>query len=215
MWLFLDFDGTLVDSLGMARAVYDQFVRQCGVEPDDVEFRQLNGPSLPEIVDLIADRRRLAVGRTELLSRYSGIWATAYRSVQPKPGAESLLLEARSRGINLALVTSAASSFITPYLCQQRWEHLFAITITGDQVRRSKPDPEVYDLALRRSGADRREVQVIEDSVNGVRAAAAAGLKVVGFSDGADHSSTPEQLRASGAMIVIRSLRDFFGSGWS
>jgi beta-phosphoglucomutase-like phosphatase (HAD superfamily) len=118
MWLFVDFDGTLVDSLNVARLVYERFVADCGGQPDDAEFRALNGPSLPEIVDRITSRlgmksvRGMKADQALLLERYEAFWASGYDSVQPKAGALDLLRAARARGLNTAIVTSAKARFV-------------------------------------------------------------------------------------------------------
>lgn len=210
MWLFLDFDGTLVDSLNVARQVYERFVESCGGRPDDEEFRALNGPSLSEIVDLIADRRELAGDRGPLRERYSSFWSEAYPFVSPKRGASELLHEARKRGLELAIVSSARTSFLRPYLSQQRWDALVACVVSGDEVTRSKPDSEIYRLALHRTGAAASDVEVLEDAVNGVRSAVGAGIAVVALADGGSYGATAEQLLAAGAARVIAALSEFF-----
>jgi HAD superfamily hydrolase (TIGR01509 family) len=215
MWLFVDFDGTLVDSLNVARSVYDRFVVDCGGQPDDAEFRSLNGPSLSEIVDRIADRLGIKDDRTQLLGRYENLWTSGYQSVLPKPGALGLLREARIRGLQTAIVTSAGARFVADYLSRVDWTALIDQTISGDQVARSKPDPEIYQRALLQTGARPMVVRALEDSVNGVRAAVGAGISTVGFCDGSSHSQSSEQLRAAGASRVIGRLNEFFAEGMS
>ena len=54
----------------------------------------------------------------------------------------------------------------------------FSVVVGGDMVRRSKPDPEIYLRACREMEADPTETFAIEDSLHGVRAAHAAGMRV-------------------------------------
>jgi putative hydrolase of the HAD superfamily len=211
MWLFVDFDGTLVDSLNVARLVYERFVISCGGKPDDGEFRALNGPSLSEIVDIIATRLELAADRSQLLERYDAIWATSYDAVQPKSGAADLLREAQTRGLQTAIVTSASARFIERYATRLGWNALIDQTISGDEVKRSKPDPAIYRAALSRTGAVASAVKALEDSINGVRAAVAAGISVVGLADDGPHGFGRDELLSAGASRVIDSLADFFG----
>ena len=62
-------------------------------------------------------------------------------------------------------------------------EQMFDEIIGGDMVRRSKPDPEIYLTACRVLGADPAETYAVEDSYNGIRSAAAAGMRPVMIPD--------------------------------
>lgn len=77
-----------------------------------------------------------------------------------------------------------------------------------DQVERGKPAPDIYLHAARSAGAEPERCLAIEDSVTGVQAAVAAGMRVVGFI-GASHSGghMAGRLRAAGAFRVLDDLR--------
>jgi HAD superfamily hydrolase (TIGR01509 family) len=211
MWLFVDFDGTLVDSLNVARLVYEGFVVSCGGQPSDDEFRSLNGPSLSEIVERIALRVGEKSDRSTLLHRYTTMWAAGYDTIQPKAGAMRLLHEARGRGLKIAIVTSASRRFVERYVQRAGWGGLIDQTVSGDQVAQSKPDPAIYQVALGCTEASAGDVLALEDSINGIKAAVAAGIQVVvGLADGGAYSHTAAQLRSVGATRVIATLDDFF-----
>ena len=53
--------------------------------------------------------------------------------------------------------------------------------ISGDLLKHSKPDPEIYNLVTKKMGLDKKELMIIEDSVNGIRAGKASGIFTVGF----------------------------------
>ena len=77
--------------------------------------------------------------------------------------------------------------------------------VTGEDVTRGKPDPQVFLLVAERLGAEPRHCVVIEDAVPGIEAARAAGMKGVALvSTGRDEPT----LRAAGPHLVVRSLRD-------
>lgn len=209
-WIFADFDGTLADTLGVAREVYRAFAARCGFAPSDGEFAELNGPSLPEIVALLASRHGVAGEHAELLARYRALWAEALAAAAPKPGASELLAEARRRDIPVAIVTSGSAAFIERFAATHGWTGAVAMVVSGDEVARSKPDPAIYRLALERARCAPERAVAIEDAVHGVAAAAAAGIAVVGVADGSVHSADPARLRAAGARAVIGSLGEFF-----
>jgi sugar-phosphatase len=81
------------------------------------------------------------------------------------------------------------------------------VVVTADDVRRGKPDPEVYVLAARRLRADPARCVVFEDSLVGIHAARAAGMRAVGVAT----AYSGAELTAAGAERVID---DFEGLAW-
>jgi HAD superfamily hydrolase (TIGR01509 family) len=94
------------------------------------------------------------------------------------PGAKDLLAEVREAGVPAALVSSSHRQLLEPVLDAIGREH-FALSVAGDEVSRTKPDPEPYLTAVARLGAEPGRCVVLEDSPNGVAAAEAAGCVAV------------------------------------
>ncbi len=83
---------------------------------------------------------------------------------------------------------------------------MFGAVVSGDDVVRGKPDPEVFRLGAERLGVHAGECVVFEDAVAGVEAARAAGMVCVAVRSGHHHSA--DALRGAGAGIVVDSLED-------
>ncbi len=94
------------------------------------------------------------------------------------PGARELLLEVRAARIPTALVTASYRRLVD-IVVPELGHGLFDVTVSGDEVRRSKPDPEPYLTAAARLGVPPERCIAIEDSVNGTAAALAAGCVTV------------------------------------
>ena len=95
------------------------------------------------------------------------------------PGVTDLLDEALSHGVPCAVASSSESSWVCGYLDRFEIADRFAAVVTRDMVPRPKPAPDLYVEACRRLGAKTDECVALEDSVNGVTAARAAGLYCV------------------------------------
>ena len=103
-----------------------------------------------------------------------------------RPGVARLLRAARSAGLRQGIVTTSGRAAVEA-LCQGLESDLaagFDFWICGEEVARKKPDPEAYrlalgQLALGRLAVPAGRVLAVEDSANGVQAAAAAGLTVL------------------------------------
>lgn len=98
-------------------------------------------------------------------------------------GAEELLCELRHRGIPVAMVTSSNNKKMAHlWQLQPGLRDAVDVIISGDQVEKSKPDPEGYLKGAALINRDPRHCVVFEDSLQGIRAGRAAGAYVVGLS---------------------------------
>ncbi len=132
--------------------------------------------------------------------------ALAHGAVPLRPGVERLMLEARDRGLRLAIVTTTTPVNVTALL-----EHGFAqdtsgwfdVIAAGDSVPGKKPAPDIYHHALGLLGLAPERCLAIEDSANGLHAARAAGVDVLVTVN----RYTAEQ-DFSGAALVLDHLGD-------
>jgi HAD superfamily hydrolase (TIGR01509 family) len=92
------------------------------------------------------------------------------------PGVEARLQEARKRGWKIGIVSSSPREWVANYLSRFGLTAAFDALFCGDEVRRTKPDPELYLEALAYFGITAQQAIALEDSVNGIAAAKAAGL---------------------------------------
>lgn len=113
--------------------------------------------------------------------------------VEWMPGAERLLAEVEAAGVPRALVSSSRRPVVDAVLDAVGRQH-FAVTVSGDDVERTKPAPDPYLRAARLLGVSPEDCAALEDSETGARSAGAAGCATVlvpsipGVADGvADH----------------------------
>jgi HAD superfamily hydrolase (TIGR01509 family) len=96
-----------------------------------------------------------------------------------RPGIHRFMKEAMDAGLKIGVCTTSneqAAKAITEKILS---DIKFDIVLAGDVVSKKKPDPEIYNLALSKTGLKSDEVIVVEDSKNGVLAGKAAGAHVV------------------------------------
>ena len=95
------------------------------------------------------------------------------------PGVRDRLVEAQELGLPCSIASSSPRSWIEPWLKQMDIHHHFSNISSRDVVNRIKPAPDLFLHAAEKLGAAPDEVIIFEDSLNGLKAARAAGMKCV------------------------------------
>ena len=126
------------------------------------------------------------------------------RSSEISPGAGWLVGELKARGLRLAVASSSRGEWVETCLAALGLRQYFDAVVTGDMVKRGKPDPEIYLLAAAHLGALPEQCLAFEDAPKGVAAARAAGMYTVAV----ETPYTAGQDTAA-AQIQLRSLADF------
>ena len=121
-----------------------------------------------------------------------------------KPGLLNLLLYLRENNKNIALASSSIKSRIDFLLDREEVRDYFDEIISSDDITKGKPDPQIFNLAMEKIGADKNKTYIIEDSLAGVKAAKKSEAKVVLIID-LDKS----ELIKSQADLVFSSLDEF------
>jgi HAD superfamily hydrolase (TIGR01509 family) len=174
-----DLDGVLIDTEEVWEEVRRAYVAEAGREflPDSQQ--RMMGMSTPEwsrhlSVDVGVGRTPEIVAR-EVLDRM----AARYREALPLiPGGVAAVRRLGDR-YPLALASSSARVLIDQVLATADLADAFRITFSTEQVAAGKPAPDVYLAAVTHLGLPAGRCAAVEDSSNGLRAAAAAGLAVI------------------------------------
>jgi HAD superfamily hydrolase (TIGR01509 family) len=176
-----DLDGLLVDSEPLWFEVECTVMARLGGRWGPADQAALIGGSLDRTVTyLLARAAQPARASRHEVARWLLDEMTALmlaRGVPVKPGARELLAEVAGAGIPHALVTSSARQIMQTALAVTGLT--FPVTVCGEDVRRTKPDPEPYLLAAARLGVPPGGCVVLEDSPSGAAAARAAGCPVI------------------------------------
>jgi len=178
-WIFFDLDGTLVDSIDTMYKIYSDFLKYYEINGTKDEFEKLNGPSLNEIVIYLKKKYRLTNEIDELLNKYQEMIEKSYIYVKPFKESTSILKNLKEKHYKLALVSSATNKIVQRIIKRYNWSEYFSVVITGDDIKISKPFPEIYNLCVARSNANAKKILVIEDSKNGYESAIKAGLECI------------------------------------
>ncbi|AXB47344.1 HAD family hydrolase [Amycolatopsis albispora] len=175
-----DLDGVLVESEHLWEENWVAYAARHGVGWTAEDTSTVQGMSAPEWAAYLAERS----GTTESVERVEravvdGMIAAIEGGEAPLlPGAGEMVREVSAR-VPVALASSAARRVIDAVLDTHGLTGEFTATVSSAEVPKGKPSPDVYLEAAARLGRSGAECLGVEDSSNGIRAAAAAGLTVI------------------------------------
>lgn len=178
--LIFDMDGLLVDSEPLAAAAMDAFLARYGLERRADVHDQLLGRRLAEAIAIVRDAYGMEPPLEALVAEYGELRVAALRgAVRPMPGAVEAIAFGRAAGLKLALATSGLRAHARISLEETGLAGLFDAEVTGDEVERGKPAPDLFLAAAEKIGVEPAACVVFEDAPNGVAAGKAAGMTVV------------------------------------
>ncbi|GLY66421.1 HAD family hydrolase [Amycolatopsis taiwanensis] len=175
-----DLDGVLVESEHLWEENWVAYAAKHGVEWTAEDTSTVQGMSAPEWATYLA-RRSGTPETPEQVERavVDGMIASIEAGEAPLlPGADAMVRDVSAR-VPVALASSAARRVIDAVLETHDLTREFTATVSSAEVPRGKPNPDVYAEAAARLGFRGEDCLGVEDSSNGIRAAAAAGLTVI------------------------------------
>ena len=173
-------DGLLVNSEPLADAAMKIFLQRHGHATREEYGPALLGRRLPEAVALFVEWYGLQGNLDDLVAEFDQLRTEMIMgNLSTMPGAAEIVTFGREVGLRLALATSNRRHQATISLEQTGLSSLFDAEVTGDEVERGKPAPDIFALAAVRIGVDPERCVVFEDAPAGVAAAAAAGMRSV------------------------------------
>lgn len=194
-----DLDGTLVDNIRFHYEAFRALAARLGVVMDEATFQRFNGLKnediFPSLVGRALEPSELQALSEEKESSYRALYAP---KLAPHRGAEELLARLRAGGIKLAVASSAPPANRAMVLDGLAWRERFDAVVASEGLR-GKPAPDVFLAAAERLGVPPSACVAFEDAANGVQAAAAAGMIVVGVTT----NVTADALAAAGARFTI------------
>jgi HAD superfamily hydrolase (TIGR01509 family) len=199
VWVLFDLNGTLVDDIPFHRDAWAMLAKKLGVPMSESIFQSFNGLKNDDIFPRLLGREvgpamTAALGR-EKEEHYRALYRPHLEAVA---GANELLARLRAAGVKLALASSAPPENRAMVLDGLGWNDAFDAVIVPDDMP-GKPAPDIFLAAAKTLGVPPRDCLVFEDAWNGVKAAATAGMTVVGLTTNVD----AEVLLRGGAVTTM------------
>jgi len=198
-----DMDGLLLDSERPIVEAWLQGARDHGCSFDPELLLRVMGRRGAEGVALFRESLGSTFPYDEVWARVQVLLAKAHeRGYQVKVGARELLARCRATGLTCAVASSTRRVQVEQRLESVGLRGYFEVVVGGDEVARSKPDPDIFLLVAERLGAAPEHCLVFEDSEHGARGAIAAGMQAVIVPD----LNEPSEEARAFSLAVLPSL---------
>ena len=182
--VIFDLDGVLADSEPWWNQIDANLLAEYGVTYRGEYHRDVLGVSYRLAVGFYKNAFHISTPVEELMRRRGQIATEFFENrVGLFPSAKATLEELRQIKLRLALATSSVSASARPFLERSGIRRSFEVIVTGDEVARGKPDPDIYLRAAEKLDVPAGACLVIEDSLSGVAAAKAANMRVAAIPD--------------------------------
>lgn len=198
--VIFDLDGVLIDSKKLHYLAWKKFWAKRGITHTWKDFMKFFGMDNKNIFPLIY--KNLSARKIDALGEEKERY---YRQIakgvlHPTNGTVALLESLKKSRYGIAIATSTPKSNISFVLKQTGLKKYFSAVICASDVKRGKPHPEIFLKAAKALGAKPQDCIVIEDSVHGIEAAKAAGMKCIAL------TTTHKPSELTKADMVVKDL---------
>lgn len=200
-----DMDGVIIDSEPIHFEIDIKTMEHFGVKISKEELEKYVGMTNPEMWKLIKNEHSIIESIDEIISYQleNKIEVLRGLDIEPIEGIKELLFQLKNENIAVAVASSSPRRFIEEVLLKFDLIDYFQYIVSGEEVAKGKPAPDIYIETAKHLGVDTKHCVVIEDSRNGVIAAKNAGMKCIGYKN---INSGNQDL--SQADIIIESIRE-------
>lgn len=196
--VLFDLDGTLVDSMWIWRSIDVEYLGRFQIPLPKGLQAEIEGMSFSETARYFKERFRLTDSVEKIKQDWNEMaWDKYAKEIPLKPGVREFITYCRQKGLKLGVATSNSRELVENVLTAHGIRDFFDVIVTGCDVAKGKPAPDVYLAAAEGCGALPDSCLVFEDVVQGILAGKAAGMKVCAVEDAYSLHQKEEKHRLS------------------
>ena len=203
--VIFDMDGVIVDTEQVWDEVREHLVGDWGGTYSSEAQLAMMGMSSVEWSRYMHEALGLPQSPEEINAEVVSRMLDRYRTELPLIDGAVAAVRLLVLSVPLALASSSNRPLIDAVLATAEIADCFTVTVSSEEVARGKPSPDVYLEAARQLGVEPRRCAAVEDSANGIRAAAAAGMHVVAYPN---RHFPPDAEALALAEVVLRELHE-------
>lgn len=195
--VIFDLDGTLVDSMWIWREIDIEYLARFGLTLPETLQSEIEGMSFRETAVYFKERFDIPDSLETIMNNWNEMaWEKYANEVPLKPGAKAFLDLCKSRNIKLGIATSNSRELAQNIADTHGLHDYFDCIMTGSDVAKGKPAPDIYLAAAEKLGVSPANCLVFEDICPGIMAGQSAGMRVCAVEDdySANQKAAKQQL---------------------
>lgn len=182
--VLFDLDGSLVDSMWIWKEIDIAYLGRFGISLPEKLQSEIEGKSFSETAAYFKERFHIPDSIEKIKADWNQMaWDKYAKEVPLKEGVFDFINVCRKKGIKLGIATSNSRELVENIIQVHGIKSYFDCIVTGCDVEKGKPAPDVYLEASKRCAAPPESCLVFEDIVPGILAGKAAGMKVCAVED--------------------------------
>lgn len=203
--VLFDMDGVLVDSEPFICKAAIMMFSELGIKAIPEDFQPFVGTGENKYIGGVAEKYGITVDIEQVKARtYEIYYKIVKGKLTPLPGVHDFIAKCRNKGLELALATSADRIKMEVNLREIGLSpDSFKVIITGLDVNKKKPSPDIYLKAAESLGFYPGDCLVVEDAVSGIKAGKAAGCRCLGVTTSFDAEALKEADWICGSLLDV------------
>ncbi len=179
--IIFDMDGVIIDSEPLHYEVEMELLEKLGGKMDKEAHQLFVGTTDYKMWSTLKENFKLKPPVEDIIEMKKDMFISRIDEIELMPNFMSLMLSLYNAGYPLAIASSNNRKVVDRIVEKFGLGVYIKFTISGDDVSKGKPHPEVFLTAAKKMSLVPKNCLVIEDATNGVKAAKAAGMKCVGL----------------------------------
>lgn len=201
--VLFDLDGTLVDSMWIWQDIDMAYLAGFGIPVPEGLQEDIGGMSFTEGAQYFKSRFGIPDPVEKIKEDWNRMaWDKYTHQVPLKKGAEEFVVYCHKKGIKLGIATSNSRELVENIISVHGLSEYFDCIVTGCEVEKGKPSPDIYLEAARRCKVSPEKCLVFEDIVEGIQSGRAAGMKVCAVDDKCSRTRETEKKKMADYYIM-------------
>lgn len=209
--VLFDVDGTLIDSNDLHAKAWQDAFREFGHRVALEDIQKQIGKGGDTLMPVFVSKDEIEASGEKMVERYAAIFKERYLGqAMPFPHVPELLARLRDHGVRIALASSAKKEMLAEFKTIAGIDGLTDIETTSEDAEASKPNPDIFEAAMKRLGdVARGDAIVVGDTPYDAEAATKAGLRTIGLTCG---GWSEAELKKVGCIAVYRDPADLLAN---
>lgn len=194
--VIFDLDGTLVDSMWVWKGIDVEYLGRFGISLPHSLQSEIEGMCFTETAEYVKRKFGIPDSVEKMKQDWNEMAFQKYTQEVPlKKGVMEFLTFLKEKGIKMGIATSNSRELVEAIAARFSFSDFITCILTGCDVNKGKPAPDVYLTVAKRLGVAPEECLVFEDVVPGILAGKNAGMKVCAIEDKYSEDSRSEKMR--------------------